>query len=242
MPTPRASPDPTEVAAYYRSVATTQFHHLTGRRVLGFGRLAAEPTMDDHFADLHIAEPADLAEAIRSGIISFLLPGLAAPDLVGFRIRPGADSGIDVVATAALALALALARDGRAATAMTDGRDGLYLIGFGVGPTDFDGGAAGYARDLTASAPEIGTTDPDDTDGRALLIPIPPGDPLGVRAPYSLVLSEGELGVIAPLTLDEVAAVTAGMPLALRPSDLAGRITEYGDLAAGLGEAQGSPA
>ncbi|SDP43111.1 hypothetical protein SAMN04515671_4200 [Nakamurella panacisegetis] len=242
MPTPNRTPDQAAVATHYRAVGPTLLTHLIGRRVLGFGRLDAEPTPADPFAELHIAEAADLTEAIRSGIISLRLPGLAAPGLVAFRIRPGADSGIDVVATAALALAEALARHGRAATTMTDGRDGLYLIGFGVGPTDFGGGAAGYARALAAGAPEVGTTDHADTAGRALLIPVAPDDPLGLPAPYTLGSAGGDLGVIAPLTSDEVAAVTAGMPLDLRPTDLATRIAEYGDLAAGLAEVTGAPA
>ena len=237
MPDRNANPDPSGAGSHYRAISATFVGHLTARRVLGFGRLTAEPTAGDHIADLHITDADDLAEAVRSGIVSFRLPGLAAAELVGFRIRPGADSGIDVVATAALALAEALAHDGRAATAMTDGTDGLFLIGFGVGPTNFDGGAQGYAVALTASAPEIGTTDADDADGRALLIPVRPGDRWGLPAPYSLVPAGPALGVIAPLTLDEVAAVTAGMPLDVQPSDVVSRIAEYGDLAAGLAEA-----
>ena len=227
---------------HYRDVAPVLLTHLRDRRVIGSGAITDAPDGGAHFADLHIADLADLAEAVRSGILWFTLPGLIGPDLISLRIRPGADSGIDIVATAALALAEQFARDGRAASAFTDGEGGLYLIGFGVGPTDPRGGALGYATDLSSAAPELATMDADDAEGRALVVALPAVAAPGVPAPYSLVPVDGDLGVIAPLTLDEVAAASAGMLLDLHPSDLPERIAAYGDLAAGLAEATVPPA
>lgn len=242
MPTPRNSLGGVDPLPHYRDVGATILTHLRGHRVLGFGDLAAAPRPTDHVAHLHIADLADLDEAVRSGVVHLWLPDLVGAELVTIRIRPGADAGIDIVATAALALTEQLAHDGRAVCALTDGAGGLYLIGYGVGPANPHGGAVGYAGDLSARAPEIATVDECDADGRALLIPFTSAEAIGVPAPYSLVPADGELGAITPLTLDELAAASAGMPLDFDPSDLAARIIAYGDLAAGLAEANNPPA
>ena len=197
---PTSSDDrlPEAVVAYYRGVETTLLAHLRGRQVQGWGRHSEAGRFDgaaghqptahhrtDHPVALHIADLEDLDEAIRSGITYFRLPGLTARGLVSLRVRPGEGSGIDTVATAALALATSMSKDGFAATAMTDGADGLYLIGFAVGPVQPSAGAARYASELAALAPEIATTDPADSDGRALVQPLPTAGEDTTPAPYS---------------------------------------------------------
>jgi DNA primase len=226
------------VVTYYRGVGSTLLKHLRGRRVEGSGRDEAIDGVEGRQAvRLHIADLEDLDEAVRSGIMSFRLPGLTGAGLVSLRIRPGVGSGIDTVATAALALATSMSLDGIAATAMTDGAGGLYLVGFPVGPTQPSATAARYAEALAGLAPEIATTDSVDSDGRALVQPLPVAGGRAVPAPYSLVSSAVGLGVAAPLTMDEVAAATAGMSLEIEPADLLPRLSSYGDLAAALGEA-----
>ena len=110
---------------------------------------------------------------------------------------------------------------------MSDGSDGLVLVASAAG-----GGrrararaaprsrpfAAAAARRLAGRAPEIATTDPDAADGRAFI------DVAAVRAaaapsrcPYSLV-PPGTDHAVVPLTLDELAAITAGMPADFSPA------------------------
>ncbi len=243
MPTTAGNPFQVAALAYYRAVEATLLTHLRGRRVQGFGHASGQAAQEDaHAVDLHIADLADLDEAIRSGIAFFRLPGLTGPGLVSLRIRPGDGSGIDTVATATLALAQAMSQDGIAAAVMTDGLDGLYLIGFAVGPVAPSAVAVRYAAELTLRAPEIATTDPADFDGRTLICPLPVPGGRAVPAPYSLVSRAGGPGVAAPLTMDEVAATSAGMPLEIEPDDVVDRLGSYGDLAAGLGEATALPA
>ncbi len=245
VPPPADSQSSAAIVEYYRSVESTLLGHLRHRVVIGFGLddvTAGRANASAHQrVQLHIADIDDLDEAVRSGIVGFLLPGLTGPQMVGLRVRPGAGSGIDTVATTALSLAESMARDGIAATALTDGADGLYLIGFGVGPVGPDVAAEQYATALAGTAPEIATLNPVDFDGRALIIPLPDRQSAapesGAPAPYSLVFLAGRLGVVAPLTLDEVAAASAGMPLEIDPSDVGDRIADYGDLAAALAEA-----
>lgn len=191
---------------------------------------------------LKIADLADLDEAIRSGITFFRLPGLTGAGLVSLHIRPGGGSGMDTVAATALALASSMSQDGIAATPMTDGAGGLYLIGFPVGPVKPAAVAVQYAEALAALAPEIATTDPADSGGRALVQPLPVPGGSAVPAPYSLVTSADGPGVAVPLTMDEVAAASAGMPMEVEPGDVLDRLSRYGDLAAALGQASTSSA
>ena len=141
-------PPPTEVqldaarVVYYLAIQDTLLRHLRDRAVIGFGRpvpidprppSARTDAQPGRQAILHLHDLADLAEAVRSGIVGFLLPGLTGPDLIGMRISAGAGAGIDTVATATLSLAESMARDGLATTAMTDGAGGIYLFAFEVG-------------------------------------------------------------------------------------------------------------
>ncbi len=239
MPTSAHIPSSATVLAYYRGVQGTLLTHVRGRSVFGFGRdSVGTPAADTgpHHVRLHIADAADIDEAVRSGIVGFRLPGLTGPGMVAMQVRPGDGSGIDTVATAALALAESMAQDGLAATVLTDGANGLYLIAVAVGPVPPWADADHYARDLATRAPEIATTDALDVDGRALVESAADAGP-GLPAPYSLIAVGDGMGVVAPLTLDEVAAASAGMPLEIQAADVAGRILEYGDLAAAVGEA-----
>lgn len=250
------APLPATVVAYYRAVESTLLEHLRNRPVHGFGPphetgptdetgRGGQGTESDP-VDLHIADLADLDEAIRSGITSFRLPGLTRPSFVSLHIRAGTGTGMDTVATAALALATAMTRDGHAATAVTDGAEGLYLIGFPVGPVDLSAVAPSYAAVLAGQAPEIATTDPADSDGRALIEPLPNARSRSIPSPYSLLAlpggPAGSFAVAAPLTMDEVAAASAGMPLEIGPVDIVDRLRLYGDLAAALSQVSSLPA
>lgn len=215
------------VVAYYGAVATALLGHLAGREVLGFG--SGLTNSRHRGVTLHISDADDLDEAVRSGVVGFRLPGSTGPGRLALRIVAGQDSGIDTVATTALALMELMNAEGVATTAMLDGAGGLYLAGTGADAP----AAARYARTLAESSPEIATTSRADTPGRALIEPLPAGGD-GIRAPYSLVEGPSGLAVIAPLTRDEVAAATAGMPLDIEPSDMPERIRLRGDLAVEL--------
>ena len=198
-------PEHSAIVAYYRTVAASLLRHLCDRPVLGQG---AGPAAAGHGVPLHIEDAADLDEAVRSGVISFLLPVSPGPGRLALRIRAGEDSGIDIVATATLALMELMEPDGVGATAMLDGAGGLYLAGTGADQP----AAVRYANELADRSPEIATTSDTDTAGRALIEPLSAGGD-GIPAPYSLVDGPDGLAVITPLTRDEVAAATAGMPL-----------------------------
>jgi hypothetical protein len=167
-----------------------------------------------------------------------------SPIRCALHVVAGEGTGISTAATAALALCESITRDHLTAVVITDGRDGLYVIGVAAGagsPGPAPDGwlaASGYAEELARRAPEIATVDPRQADGRALVDASPswPGNLIPI--PYSLVpadpASGGGYGAVIPLDLDEVAAVTAGMPLDPRPLDVTGRLAARGDLAAGL--------
>ncbi len=238
------------VIAYYHAVGAVLLDHLRDRVVFGLGdppTAGAEVLpIPERAARLHIGDRADLTEAVRSGVNGFALPGLVGPGMLPFHVTPGAGSGIDTVATAALSLLESMARDRVAAWALTDGGEGMFVLGVAPlgrtgsgtarGAADGHGRAAGYAHALAVAAPEIATSDPADAQGRALVL-VPAAGGLGIPAPYSLVRRGEGLGVVAPLAPDDVAAVTAGMPLDIEPEGMAGRVAAHGDLAARLATA-----
>jgi hypothetical protein len=237
VPTPADLESAAARADYYRGVRRALLGHLQGREVFGFGGRPAAGSSEvepAHRVPLHINDVDDLDESVRSGVVGFALTALTGPGMAGFRVRAGPGTGIDTVATVALALAESLGRDGLTAVALTDGFDGLYLYGFQIGvvPAAMGLRSIDYARALAAAAPEIATTDRGDIDGRALVEPLPIGSP--APAPYSLVRAGDPAGVVVPLTLDEIAAASAGMPLGIGLSDVGHRLAEYGDLAAAL--------
>ncbi len=232
-------------ARYYLAVQDTVLEHLRDRDVIGFGARPPRDRSRPHVpeqVELHIHDRDDLREAIRSGVVGFLLPRLAGPGVLALRVSSGDGTGIDTVATAALSLAEAMERDGRAVTAMTDGAGGLYLFAFEIGrplPRANLSAAGGYAAELASRAPEIATTCRSDASGRALLTALPTGS--NAPAPYSLTGTDPQSAAV-PLTLDEVAAASAGMPLEIELGDVPRRIVDYGDLAAALSEATAPPA
>lgn len=228
MPTTAAASARPAIVAYYQAVGATLLGHLTGRPVTGLGGGPAQPGHDG--AVLHIEDAADLDEAVRSGVVSFLLTGWAGPSRLALRIRAGDDSGIDNVATTTLALMELMRADQVPATAMLDGTGGMYLAGIGADRSAADR----YARELADRSPEIATTSQADAAGRALIEPLAPGG--GLPAPYSLVDGPDRLVVIAPLTRDEVAAATAGMPLDIDMADMPDRLRSRGDLALQLAQ------
>ena len=229
-PVPPPAPDaPIDVPAYYAAVSQTLLHHIGSRAVIGMGR-SSNHVPGRSEAVLHLTDQADLAEAVRSGVVAFRLPGLTGSDMVTLHVRSGDGTGIDTVATTALALVQLMIGDGVRSWVMSDGSDGLYLVGSG-GNTD---SARHYARQLADTSPEIATTDAADSGGRALIEPLTAGA-VTLPAPYSLVFERGRAGVVAPITADEVAAASAGMPLEIEPAEIAHRITSLGDPAAALG-------
>ena len=230
MPTTAESPrhaDHSAVLAYYRTAGGTLLNHLAGRPVRGRGTgwgPAAGPVVT-----LHIEDAADLDEAVRSGVVTFLLQATSRAAGLALHIRAGQDSGIDTVATTTLALMELMEADGVRATAMVDGAGGLLLVGVGAQRS----AAARYARELAERSPEMATTTETDSAGRALIEPLL-SDSDDLPAPYSLVDGPAGLAVIAPLTRDEVAAATAGMPLDIDLADVLERLRTRGDLALGL--------
>ena len=201
--------------------------------------------------------------------IGFLTPGLTGAAAMSVRITCGEGAGIDTVAMTALNLIESIEPDGLVTTAMTDGTGGLFLFAVEVNtpsrnrdPAAVWSGAesaasghaasvpastghasglvsARYAHEVASRAPEIATTNPADASGRALVQALEPGSVTPV--PYSLV-SGNATGVVVPLTLDEVAAASAGMPLDIEFTDVLDRIAGYGDLARALGGATAPPA
>ena len=243
-----------EVRSYYAGIGDALIRHATGRPVtvtaasgsiLGVERILTTRDLDD--------------VARRGGVsLSAALPDAPpmSPIRCALHVVAGEGTGISTAATAALALCESIARDHLTAVVITDGHDGLYVLGIAAGVAAGAGSpgpapdgwlaASGYAEELARRAPEIATVDPRQADGRALVDASPswPGNLIPI--PYSLVpadpASGGGYGAVIPLDLDEVAAVTAGMPLDPRPLDVTGRLAARGDLAAGLLGPGGGPA
>ncbi len=163
---------------------------------------------------------------------------------VAWWIRPGSGADIAVAATAALALSEDPEGAGARWVPMSDGADGLVLVAVwppagagepahGAAPPDAAAFAAAAARRLARRAPEIATTDPDAADGRAFIDARPSGPGGTIPVPYSLV-PPGTDHAVVPLTLDELAAITAGMPADFEAGDLPDRLALHGDLAGPL--------
>ena len=220
-PMPAPSPNP---ADYYRRVAPVLLRHLAGRPIVGLSLVGSAGP--EHTVPLPTtpATADDLAALVAGGILGF---GTAPTDRIALYLTPGDGADIATAATAALHLAERCAAEGLRAVPLTDGADGLYVLA----RTEADPYpcAARFASALTASAPELATTDPAQADGRCLLR-VQPGF---VPVVYTLVPGR-DGGAAIPLHLDEIAAITAGMPADLTAADVPDRLAARGDLAATL--------
>lgn len=149
------------------------------------------------------------------------------PDVPGcLRVTAGHGADIATAATAALAVIEVLESAGVLVVPAVENAVTLLLY---LQPASHELGSAGA---LSARAPEIATVDPDASDGRALLVELAPGTPVPV--PYSLVDGADGSTAVMPVTVDEVAAMTAGMPVDPSPEAVLQRLRTEGDLAAGL--------
>ncbi|WP_154673975.1 hypothetical protein [Nakamurella lactea] len=211
--------DEAAVADYYREVAATLAAHLAGRRIHAGGWTSGQQAMRDQPHG-----PADIAAAVDAGARWFAWE--TAGDIGSVQLTPGDGADVATAATAALALIESIQAAGGITVPATDGQGGLLV--FVTGPADLDP----LLAELAERAPEIATIDSAGSDGRVWLS-VAAGGSL-VPAPYSLVDSADGTGMVLPLSADELAAVTAGMPLDPAPDEVAGRLASQGDLAAAL--------
>lgn len=208
------------VAEYYRQSADALAKHLDGRKVHAGGWTTGQRALS--------VAPRSAAEVLReveAGARWFCWEtGGDTPSSIQLTVGTGTD--IATAATAALAIIDAVVAAGSFPVPATDGEGGLLI--FVTGLADL----SPLAVALAERAPEIATTDAAAADGRAWLATSGFGSL--VPAPYSLVDSADGTGVVLPLTVDELAAVTAGMPLDPRAGDVADRLALHGDLAGSL--------
>lgn len=247
--------DERDVADYYRSVGATLAEHLQGREIrLGGWATDLPDTAVDYrwsadevdaavgrgvrwfswhpgFGDA-IEVGAGSGDPVERGPGSGTIDGgstNSGPACVSVSVGDGAN--VATAATAALALIEDLRAGGADGIPATDGHGGLLVYRTGIGATT-PSELHGLVRRLAERAPEIATLDAASADGRAWLAVPEPGSV--VPAPYSLVDSADGTGAVVPLTLDEVAAVTAGMPLDPVPQDAVDRLAVQGDVAGAL--------
>lgn len=213
--------DDPAVAAYYRGVAGVLAPYLAGRTVHAGGW----PVEAGRDLDGSTADTATVVAAIEAGVRWFGWPaGGSCPDCV--RITAGAGADIANAATAGLVLVQEIVDRGGIAVPAADGQQGLLV--YVLGRPDLQEPVALIAE----RAPELATLDPAEADGRAWLSVFPAG--ALVPLPYSLVDSADGTGAVLPLTVDELAAITAGMPLDPHPDDAADRLSIFGDPAEAL--------
>lgn len=232
-----APPSASFVTDYYRAVASVLLPHLAGRPLRALSSAAGGPDGTGPIATPTTTE--HLLALVSAGAITLLT---APAGRMVLHLAPGDGADIATVATAVLQLAERCASDGLRAVPLTDGAAGLWLIA----GTDGDGGAAAgrYAEQLSRTAPELATLDPAQSDGRSLVTLYPDTTGLDVPVPYTLLVGSpasgsdpyGAAGPAAaiPLHLDEIAAITAGMPAELIAADVVDRIATRGDLAGSL--------
>lgn len=236
--------DERAVAAYYRHVGATLAAHLQGREIRLGGWSTDLPDTDPDYR--WSADEVDTAvsrgvrwfswhpatgSAVEVGAGSLEAAERSGPACVSVGVGDGAN--VATAATAALALIEDLRAAGGDGIPATDGQGGLlvYRTG-GTDGRDAPSELRGLVQRLSERAPEVATLDVGSADGRAWLAVPEPGSV--VPAPYSLVDSVEGTGAVVPLTLDEVAAVTAGMPLDPYPQDAVERLNTQGDYAAAL--------
>lgn len=211
--------DQPAVAEYYRSIGSTLAVHLVGRRIHAGGWTAGQQAMRRQ-----PQSPDDITAAVEAGARWFAWE--SAGEVASVQLTPGDGADLATAATAALALIESIRAAGGTAVPATDGQGGLLVYVTGLVALD------PLLAELADRAPEIATLDGGRSDGRVWLA-VAAGGSL-VPAPYSLVDSTDGTGMVMPLSVDEVAAVTAGMPLDPGPAEVAGRLATLGDLAAPL--------
>jgi len=212
--------DQLAVAEYYRQSADALSRHLDGRKVHAGGWITGQRALS-----VAPRSAADVLREVQGGARWFCWEtDGGSPSSVQLTVGAGTD--IATAATAALAIIDAVVAAGGSPVPATDGEGGLLI--FVTGLADL----RPLADALADRAPEIATTDAAAADGRAWLASSEYGSL--VPAPYSLVDSADGTGVVLPLTVDELAAVTAGMPLDPDTGDVADRLAVHGDLAGSL--------
>lgn len=225
---PTSSP---AVLRYYRAVWEQIRRHAESATVL-----VAEGREDADATPLPVSDLFDPEAFLAAG--DGRRVGLSGhwPGRLVLRVRPGDGADIATAATTALELAEQLTADGLVPVAFTDGAGGLAVMAAATG--DLPAAAHRYAAGLAERAPELATLDPGQADGRCVVLTQwaegPVGRPGPVPLPYSLVSGPDGPAPVAPLHLDEIAAVAAGMPLELRDEDVPQRLATRGDLAAAL--------
>lgn len=214
--------DLADIGDYYRQVRPVLARHVHGRQVL-------VRSADGALSRSNGTWPEGLTSVVDSGAVQFCLVN---PGWVAVHAVPGEGSDIANTATAVLYMAEAMAQDGLAPVPLTDGTGGLFLFARTDG--DPEAHAARYAASVAARAPELATEDPAQADGRALVDTTPSSPGEQVPAPYTLLAGPNGFEAVIPLHLDEVAAITAGMPFEITGRDVAARLAARGDLAAAL--------
>ena len=158
-------------------------------------------------------------------------------DRLVIDLDPGRGAGIAECATLALVLRDALAGDGLHAVPKTTGKAGMHLM-VPIAPTPHEQ-VVGYvkrlAEALATAAPELATAKIGEANrsGRVLLDWRQNAYRMTTVAPYSLRGAD-EPGVSTPVSWDEIAAASAGMPLSFSMDEVRERIERRGDLAAGV--------
>jgi bifunctional non-homologous end joining protein LigD len=165
-------------------------------------------------------------------------------DRMVIDLDPGKGAGIAECATLALALRGALESDGLHAVPKTTGKAGMHLmVPIALTPADK---VVEYmkrlADALASAAPELATSKIGEANrsGRVLLDWRQNAYRMTTVAPYSLRAGD-EPGVSTPVTWDEVAAASAGMPLWFSMDEVRERVDRHGDLAADVLTGDGPP-
>jgi bifunctional non-homologous end joining protein LigD len=196
-----------------------------------------------------VESPAALLWLVNLATVEFHVPQWRVgsrrrplrPDLVVFDLDPGAPATVAECCSVALILRALLASDGLDPVAKTSGSKGLQL--YARRPTrgpavDTLGYANGVARRLADEHPELVVANMRRELRRSrVLIDWSQNQPSKTTvAPYSVRLRPRPW-VSTPVTWDEVGAVASGAdPQSLRfePGAVLDRVSEHGDLFAGL--------
>lgn len=201
---------------YYPAVAATLSKYRALGPVVAGGWASDEPlgSRDDA-----------LASAVDAGAQWFCWgAGESVPGCIRAVAGPGAD--LATCATAMLAIIEDLAAAGTVLVPAVESAASLLLY---LRPAEH---LLGLSAALALRAPEMATLDPEDADGRALLTELGPGAPIPL--PHSLVDGADGTTAVTPLTVDEIAALAAGMPIDPLPRVALERLRAEGDLAASL--------